>query len=282
MPSHRKTKRKKDGQRGNSNGNHDARKTTTRAMREYQEKVRPLPKKCGQTENRRPTTAKTRTTPKRGPHTEDAVSNKTSKDGTNDPVRDPLHEEDRKRAFRTMEILLETNLSNLSMISIKMSMMTATCVLVRSLPVIHRRGSERRKQRSKITRRLQDKITSRDYAGLLYMATMSTLHHQKGRTSAMFLTLTGFDNQIQGNRTRTSDQEGKHRKGTKKAQNTALMGMHESSAPPWKPTKKKEPRYALAMHRRVETWTVHGGGPASGRNQLIEKAPWMVPPWESN
>ena len=212
MPSHRKTKQKKDGQRGSANGNHDALETTARTTREYQEKVRPLPKKRGQTENRRPTTAKTRTTPKRGPHTEDAASNKTSKDETHDPVRDTLmyiletthqeHKEEIKRALRAMEILQEKFLSQ---IRIQMSMTTAKCVLEFSLPDIHRRGRERREQRHKTTRRLQDRITSRDYAGLLYMATMSTLHDQKGRMGAMFLPLTRFDIEEQGNRPSTAD-----------------------------------------------------------------------------
>jgi len=88
--------------------------------------------------------------------------------------------------------------------------------------------------------------------------------------------------QISRQRRLAAPHETLKRKGTKKAQNMAMMEKHESSGPPWKPTKTKEPRYALAMHRRVETWTVHGGGPASRGNQLIEKVPWIVPPWGTN
>ena len=159
MPSHRKTKRKKDGQRGSANGNHDALETTARTTREYQEKVRPLPKKRGQTENRRPTTAKTRKTPTRDPHT---ASHKIPKDETDDPVRDPLMdllEELQQENERAMEILQEKFLSQIGLTT---RMMTAKCVLEATLTGIHRRGRERYEQRSKITKRLQGKITSRD------------------------------------------------------------------------------------------------------------------------
>jgi len=181
-----------------------------------------------------------------------------------------IFEEDRQRALHYHKIQQEALVSK---IRIQMSMMAAQLTLEISLPNIHRRGRERRTQRHKATRRLQDRITSRDYVGLLYMATMSTLHDQKGRMGAMFLPLTRFD---------IEEQEGIHRNGGKKTPRMTQKRRRDSSPPPGKPTKTKEPRYALAMHRRVETWTVHGGGPASRGNQLIEKVPWIVPPWGTN
>ena len=159
-----------------------------------------------------------------------------------------------------------------------MGMMTTRILLECSLVRIHQRGRKRRKQRYETTRRLHERITSRDYAGLLYMSNMLTLHDQKGRMGAMFLTLPRFDINKPGNRPSTTDWEAINSKGTNKTQKMTWMRMHDSSPSPMRTTKKKTPRYALDVPRMAETWTAHGGSSASGGNQLTEKAPWMVPP----
>ena len=174
-------------------------------------------------------------------------------------------------------------------------MMTATCALIFALPDIHRRGRERSEQRAKITRQLQDKLTNREYAGLLYMATMSTLHHQKGRTSAMFVPLApatrrkGVRDILPHHWQMTPWRPRKARPEYKKTKvGEPFQKWETTQKSRYKGNNRRRRRRRKTMER-ILRWEIGKRNKNKGKdkeksaghgnNKMIEFA-WMIPPWD--